>query len=86
MRDDGGLSLEAFACSCSYMAAWPPSANMQEPVTNDASSEARNRTHAAISRGVPGRLSIVCCANSSLKTSWVLPAATARPELGSNGV
>ncbi len=37
----------------------PPSANRHVPVTYDASSEARNKTHAAISAGVAGRLSMV---------------------------
>lgn len=42
-------------CARRYLAVIPPSATSTEPVTNDDSSEARNRATLAISRGSPGR-------------------------------
>ena len=40
--------------SC-YLAVIAPSATITDPVTNDDSSDARNRATFAISRGSPGR-------------------------------
>src|SRR5215510_1157820 len=37
------------------LAVWPPSATNAAPVTNDARSEAKNRTTFAISSGCPSR-------------------------------
>src|SRR3989475_11615931 len=61
-----------------HMAVWPPSTNRRVPVTNDASSEARNRMQAATSAGVPGRLRIVVFAAFSRYCSRVLPIARGR--------
>src|SRR5262249_22836836 len=49
----------------SQRAVKPPSTNRQVPVTYEASSDARNSTHAATSWGVPGRLSMVRALDSA---------------------
>ena len=58
-----------------YMAVMPPSTNSNEPVTYDASLDARKRMQAATSSAVPGRLSMVRLAASSLYWVTVWPAA-----------
>jgi len=45
---------------------WPPSTNRSVPVTNDASSEARNRMHAATSSGVPAASGVLLAASSGM--------------------
>src|SRR5262249_13691352 len=62
-----------------HKAVRPPSTNKQVPVTYEASSDARNSTHAATSWGVPGRLSMVRAPASARYSSRVLPAAAMRP-------
>ena len=61
-----------------HMAVWPPSTNNSVPVTNDASSDARNKMHAATSSGVPGRFRIVLLAASSRYCSSVRPSSRVR--------
>src|SRR5262249_47585957 len=58
-----------------YIAVIPPSTNSNEPVTYDASSDARKRMQAATSSALSGRLSIVRLAASSLYWVTVWPAA-----------
>src|SRR5262245_33101394 len=58
-----------------YNAVIPPSTNSNEPVTYDASFDARKRMHAATSSALPGRLSIVRLAAFSLYWATVWPAA-----------
>src|SRR5262245_63497870 len=56
-----------------HIAVIPPSTNNKEPVTYDASLDARKRMHAATSSALPGRFSMVRLAASSLYWARVLP-------------
>src|SRR5215211_2319036 len=65
----------------SFQAVSPPSTVNRAPVTYEASSEARKRTHAAISSGVPGRragtASISSSPTPSVSSVSTKPGATA---------
>src|SRR6185312_8217023 len=62
-------------------AAMPPSTDSTDPVTYEAASEARKRTHAATSSGVPARLAGIAASRSPFRSAVmsvsIRPGATA---------
>ena len=66
--DDSASAVARLHGKAGYMPR-PPSTSSTSPVTNDASSEQRNRTAPATSAGSPSRPSGVCCSIASVASS-----------------